>query len=100
MPREWTESVAKKLCLATGAAISLCAAVIAGKVAAFKELWRPPDLGSWASIALWVVLAAGLLFAMDRGIPREGIWSSRLYWMRRGLVAAIFITIAVLVYLK
>ena len=98
--REWTESTAKGLCIAVGAGLVACLAVIAGRVAAFKDLWKPPDLGPWATIALWTLLAAGLLFGMDRGIPREGPWSSRLYWMRRGLVVVVFVTIAVMVYLR
>jgi hypothetical protein len=98
--KEWTETTARRLCLAAGGMLVLCAAYIAGRVAAYRGLWKPPELGAWATIALWAAIAAGLLFSMDRGIPREGTWSSRLYWMRRILVIAIFITIGVMVYLK
>jgi hypothetical protein len=100
MARQWTEETAKWLCVAAGAALIFFAAVIGGRVAAYKGLWRVPDMGTWANIALWVVLAAALLFAMDRGIPREGPWSSRLYWMRRGLLVASFATIAAMAWLK
>lgn len=98
--KEWTETVAKRLCLLVGATYLVCAATIAGRVAAYRGLWRPPEVGPWANIALWVVLAAGLLFSMDRGIPRDGAWSARLYWMRRGLVILIFVTVGVMFYLK
>ena len=98
--KEWTEETARKLCFVTGAGIALCAGVVAGRIAAYKGLWKAPDLGPWASIALWVALAVALLFSMDRGIPREGLWASRLYWMRRVLVIAVFATIGVTVYLK
>ncbi len=98
MTRHWTEQTAQRLCLVTGVLILLCAAVIGGRVAAYKNLWRPPELGPWAYVVLWVFLAAGLLFGMDRGIPRDGQWSRRLYWLRRALLAAVFATIAVTVY--
>lgn len=100
MAREWTERTAKGLCIATGVAVIVCVAVLAGKVAIYRGMWRPPDWGPGASIALWVLLAVALLFGMDRGIPREGPWSSRLYWMRRALLVAVFATIAVMMYLK
>jgi len=100
MARQWTEQTAKWLCVAAGAALIFFAAVIGGRVAAFKGLWRAPDGGPWASIALWIVMAVALLFGMDRGIPREGLWSSRLYWMRRALLVAVFATIAVMAWLK
>lgn len=98
--REWTETVAKRLCFAVGGMLLLCAAYIAGRVSAYRGLWKPPEVGPWATIAIWTLLAAGLLFSMDRGIPREGPWSSRLYWMRRVLLIAIFATIGVMMYLK
>jgi hypothetical protein len=100
MAREWTEETAKWLCVAAGVALAFLAVVIGGRVAAYKGLWRAPDMGPWANIALWIVVAAALLFAMDRGIPREGPWSSRLYWMRRCLLLGAFATIAVIAYLN
>ena len=100
MARQWTEQTAKRLCIVTGVALTFCTVVIAGKVAIYKGLWRPPEAGAWAGIVLWVILAVALLFGMDRGIPREGLWSSRLYWMRRALLVAVFATIAVMAWLK
>ena len=100
MAREWSEQTAKGLCIATGVALTFCALVIAGKVAIFRGLWHPPEAGPWAGIVLWVIMAVALLFGMDRGIPREGPWSSRLYWMRRTLLVAVFATIAVMAWLK
>ena len=100
MGREWTEATARNLCAVTGALLVLCGAVIVGRVGVYKNLWRAPDLGVWANIILWICLAAGILFAMDRGLPREEKWAARLYWMRRALLVAIFATIGVLVYLK
>jgi len=100
MAREWSEQTAKWLCIATGVALAFLAVVIGGRVAVYKGLWRPPEAGFWANITLWIILAVALLFGMDRGIPREGIWSSRLYWMRRALLVAVFATIAVIAYLK
>jgi hypothetical protein len=100
MAREWTDRTAKKLFWGTGLMVALCMSVVAGWVAAYRGLWKPPQLGPWAHIALWAALAVSLLFAMDRGIPREGTWGPRLYWMRRLLLASVFATIAVMVYLK
>jgi len=100
MARQWTEETAKWLCVAAGAALIFFAAVIGGRVAAFKGLWRAPDMGPWANIALWIIMAVALLFGMDRGIPREGPWSARLYWMRRALLVAVFATIGVMAWLK
>jgi hypothetical protein len=100
MAREWTEQTAKKLCILTGAALALCAVVIVGRAAIYKGIWRAPEVGPWANIALWIIMAVALLFSMDRGIPREGPWSARLYWMRRALLVAVFATIGVMMYLK
>ena len=100
MAREWTEQTAKRLCVATGVALAFGVVVIGGRVAIYKGLWRVSEGGHWANIALWIILAVALLFGMDRGIPREGPWSSRLYWMRRALLVAVFAAIAVMMYLK
>lgn len=100
MAREWNEETAKRLCYGAGAVVLLCLAVIGGRVAAYRNLWRPPEFGMAGSIALWVCLALALLFGMDRGIPREGTWGFRLFVLRRVLVVAVFATIAVIVYLK
>jgi len=100
MARDWTEDLAKKLCWAAAAMVLLFVLTIAARVAARFEVWRPPDTGMAGTIALWVCMALGLLFGMDRGIPRDGVWSFRLYVVRKLLVAAILGTVATMVYLK
>ncbi len=100
MAREWTEQTAKWLCIAHGRGPDLLRAGHRRARRHLQGLWRPPEAGAWASIVLWFVLAVALLFGMDRGIPREGPWSSRLYWMRRVLLVAVFATIAVMAWLK
>ncbi len=97
MSLEWSEDLAKKLCWAASALVLAFAAVIAGRLAARFELWRPPDLGVAGTVVLWVLMAVGLLFGMDRGIPRDGTWAFRLYVIRKLLVVAILATVATMV---
>ena len=48
----------------------------------------------------WRAFERGILFAMDRGIPKEGRWGPRLFWLRRVLLVSAFAAIAALVMLK
>ncbi len=100
MTREWTEDLARTLCWVTLALLLFFLAVIGGRVAARLELWRPPDTGTAGTIALWGFMALGLLFGMDRGIPKEGLWGFRLYVLRKVLVVAILATVATFVTLR
>jgi|YelNatPaOPRAMG01_1025707.scaffolds.fasta_scaffold06559_9 hypothetical protein len=98
MAREWTEETARKLCMASGAYIVVCGLIAAGIVLDARGLWRAPALPQPISnVLLWVFLAVGILFGMDRGIPREGLWSRRLFWLRRGLLVAVLLTLVAVV---
>ncbi len=97
MSVEWSEDLARKLCWATSALVLVFAAVIAGRVAERLERWRAPDLGTGGTVILWVLMALGLLFGMDRGIPRDGTWAFRLYVIRKLLVVAVLATVATMV---
>jgi hypothetical protein len=64
-------------------------------------LWRFPG-GDHPAIGIvtWVLVALGILFGMDRGIPREGLWGRRLLWGRRTLLLSAFAALAALVMLR
>jgi hypothetical protein len=90
----WTEKTAKILCVACGAGIALLAGAAASAVLEARGVLRVPSLpGPWGGIALWTLLALSLLFAMDKGIPRESPWEIRLLWMRRALFLAALVTV-------
>jgi hypothetical protein len=93
--REWTETTSKLLCGITAALIALCLAAAGIRVLEYRGLWKLPEaLGPYPGILTWVILAFSVLLAMDRGLPREGDWSSRLLWLRRGLLASVFAAVA------
>lgn len=96
MAIEWSEETARRLFWAAGGLAAVCAAVMGARVADRFGLWEPPDFGTAGTVALWVVLAVSILFGMDRGIPREGVWARRLLWMRRALLVAALATVGVL----
>lgn len=99
--REWTDKTARVLCWATALLIALCLGVAAIRVLEYRGIWRVPEkLGPYAGIGSWVVLALAILFAMDRGIPKEGRWGSRLLWLRRALLASAFAVVASIFMLK
>lgn len=99
--REWTDATARTLTWAAAALAALCLAVAAGRTLERLELWRMPGADHPAvGIATWVILALSLLFAMDRGIPREGEWGRRLLWARRLLLVSAFAAAAALVLLR
>ena len=99
--REWTDKTAKGLCWATAVLIALCLGVAALRLLEYRGIWRVPEkLGPYAGIGSWVVLALGILFAMDRGIPKEGRWGPRLLWLRRALLVSAFAAVVSLVMLK
>ena len=90
----WTETTAKVLCAACGAAIVLLGAAGASVLLEAKGILRLPSLPDpWGGIALWTLLALSLLFALDKGIPRESPWENRLLWMRRALFVAALATV-------
>ncbi len=96
MPIEWSERTARRLFFGAAALTGACAAVIAARLAARFGMWRAPDFGTAGTVALWVILAVSILFGMDRGIPREGLWPGRLLWMRRALLVTALATVGVL----
>jgi hypothetical protein len=100
MRSEWTEDAARKLCAVAAGLIFLCLAVVADGVAGRFGVWQPHDLGTAGNIVIWTFLALGFLFALDKGIPREGRWSYRLWLLRKILLAALLAAVAVLAYLQ
>ena len=90
----WTENTAKALCAACGVGVVLLGAAGASALLEAKGILRLPALPEpWGGIALWTLLALSLLFALDRGIPRESPWEIRLLWMRRALFLAALVTV-------
>lgn len=90
MARKWTESVAKKLFFVTALMIAGCIYIAAERLLYANQIWEGPHLPSpLGGILQWTFLALCILFALDKGVPTEGVWSSRLLWLRRGLLAAV-----------
>jgi hypothetical protein len=100
MRGEWSEDAARKLCGIAVGLILLCLAVVADGAAGHFGVWRPHDLGTAGNVLLWTFLALGFLFALDKGIPREGRWSYRLWLLRKVLLIALLAAVAVLAYLR
>lgn len=91
---QWTEGTARKIFWATALMTAACLGVAAARVLEALRIWRSPSLPApYGGILTWVLLAASILFGMDRGIPRDGLWAGRLVWMRRALLASAFIAV-------
>jgi hypothetical protein len=93
----WTEGTARTLFAACLVLTAVLAAAAAGRVLEARGVWKAPGLPEpWGGIALWVLIAVGLLFGMDRGIPRESLWERRLYAARKVLLLAALALVVVL----
>jgi uncharacterized membrane protein len=91
---EWNEGRAKKLFWVAAGMTAACAGVTGARILDAMQIWQAPcPPAPFGGILLWVLVALSILFGMDKGVPREGAWASRLLWMRRFLFVSALVAV-------